>query len=89
MYNHELPEFRINDCPPFFHVGLNFAGPLLVKNNKSAESQKSYVCLLTCASTLAVHLELVESLDEEFFIRDFRRFCALRSLPLTIIMPKH
>ena len=43
------------------------------------------MCLFTCASTRAVHLELVEDLTVESLIRAFRRFCARRGLPATII----
>ena len=82
----DLPEFRVDDSPPFSHVWVDFAGPLLVKGKTKAEDDyKSYVCLFTCASTRAVHIELVQSLTVESFIQAFRRFCARRGIPATFI----
>ncbi len=78
----DLPEYRVDDGPPFKNVGVDFAGPLMVENKGE---MKCYVCLFTCASTRAVHLELVESLDVESFIRAFRRFTARRGLPALMI----
>ena len=78
----DLPDFRVDDAPPFTHVGIDFAGPLTVSNKENA---KCYVCLFTCASTRAVHLELTETLDVEAFIRAFRRFSARGGLPATVI----
>ena len=80
----ELPDFRVDDGPPFKNVGIDFAGPLIVKN-KGSDERKAYICLFTCASTRAVHLELVESLEVEYFLRAFRRFAARRGLPGMVI----
>ena len=59
----DLSNTRVSDDPQFSHVGLDFAGPIYfdskdreVDNERS--SKKSYVCLFTCSSTRAVHLEL-------------------------------
>ena len=58
----------------------------MVKGKTKAEDDyKSYVCLFTCASTRAVHIELVQSLTVESFIQALRRFCARRGLPATLI----
>ena len=46
---------------------------------------KSYICLFTCASTRAVHLELTHGLDVNSFLLAFRRFVGRRGLPATII----
>ena len=84
----DLPQFRVDQDPPFTHVGIDFAGPLIVKRESHIQTNsefKCYVCLFTCASTRAVHLELVEDLTVESFIRSFRRFSARRGLPATII----
>eukprot|EP00794_Sanderia_malayensis_P015494 gene15494-biopygen11958 len=81
-FSTDLPEFRVDDGPPFKNVGVDFAGPLIVENKGE---MKCYVCLFTCAATRAVHLELVESLDVEAFIRAFRRFTSRRGLPHLMI----
>ena len=84
----DLPNNRVSDDPPFSHVGLDFAGPLFIetKNSEVAEnsSQKVYVCLFTCASTRAVHLELTRGLSVEAFLLAFRRFTSRRGLPATL-----
>ena len=59
----DLPSERVSEDPPFTHVGLDFAGPLNVINEQANGSSKVYVCLFTCASTRAVHLELCKGLD--------------------------
>ena len=83
VFSKDLPSFRVDDSPPFCHVGIDFAGPLIVSGKTGNE--KSYICLFTCTSTRAVHLELVESLEVETFIRCFRRFSARRGLPATVL----
>ncbi|XP_065064703.1 uncharacterized protein LOC135690935 [Rhopilema esculentum] len=82
----DLPRMRVDDQPPFANTGLDFAGPLTVasKGNNDGE-EKFYVCLFTCMSTRAVHLELVESLNVESFLRAFRRFAARRGLPSLLV----
>ena len=82
----DLPKIRVDDQPPFNNTGLDFAGPLKVLNgiNRNGD-QKYYVCLFTCMSTRAIHLELVESLEVEAFLRAFRRFTARRGLPSLLL----
>ena len=59
-----LPEFRTDEGPPFVYIGLDFAGTLCIRDSQGNKT-KSYICLFTCASTRAVHLEPTESLDTE------------------------
>ena len=61
-----LPDFPVNKAPPFSKTGVDFAGPLFVKD-KSNEMRKVYVALFTCCVTRAVHLELVEDLSVKTF----------------------
>ena len=57
----------------------------MMTSKGKGEVIKSYICLFTCGSTRAIHLELVESLSLESFIRTFRCFCSRQGLPATII----
>ncbi|XP_060588887.1 uncharacterized protein LOC132744251 [Ruditapes philippinarum] len=79
-----LPAFRVESSPPFTVTGLDFSGALYVREETGRES-KAYVCLFTCASTRAVHIELVHDLSEDTFMQAFRRFVSRRSLPRLII----
>ena len=83
----DLPQLRVDDSPPFTYTGLDFAGPLYVHESSgdSCKATKVYVLLFTCASTRAVHLEIVERLDVETFLRAFRRFAARRGLPSMVL----
>ncbi|XP_054711322.1 uncharacterized protein LOC129220912 [Uloborus diversus] len=67
-----LPKDRIQESPPFSICGIDFAGPVYVKNYK--DMQKSYIVLFTCAVTRAVHLELVSNMSTQAFLLVFRRF---------------
>ena len=86
----DLPGNRVSDDPPFTHLGLDFAGPLYVKDARRSSqesdsgSNKVYVCLFTCASTRTVHLELTQGLNVRDFLLAFRRFASRRGLPATI-----
>ena len=82
----DLPKMRVDDQPPFTNTGLDFAGPLIVANRSDSNvEEKRYICLFTCMSTRAIHLELVDSLNVDSFLQAFRRFCARRGLPSVVI----
>ena len=80
----DLHRFHVDDNATSSHTGLHSTGPLLV-TGKNGDLMKCYVCLYKCLSTRAVHLELVEGLDVESFICSFRRCCARRGLPATLL----
>ena len=83
----DLPDNRVSDVAAFTHIGVDFAGPLYIKqdsNSKEVIMQKAYVCLFVCASSRALHLELCPSLSADAFVRCLRRFTARRGTPLTI-----
>ena len=79
----ELPNFRVNETLPFSNTGVDFAGPLFVKNSPG-EMKKVYVALFTCGVTRAIHLELVEDLNTISFVNCLRRFCSRRGTPRLI-----
>ena len=80
-----LPEFRVQEAPPFAYCGVDFAGPLYVKVNESSEHNKVWICLYTCCVTRAVHLELLPDMTAQMFLRAFKRFTARRRIPLKMI----
>lgn len=81
-----LPAARIQSTFPFLHTGIDYAGPILIKDRKGRGSKitKSYLCLYVCFATKAVHLELVTGLSTELFMLSLKRFIARRGKPLQI-----
>ncbi|XP_053392072.1 uncharacterized protein LOC128554787 [Mercenaria mercenaria] len=75
-----LPKFRLEDSALFTVTGEDFTGALHVKVQRGNMS-KAYICLFTCASTRALHLEVVQNLTESSFMQAFKRFCSRKSLP--------
>ena len=82
-----LPKFRVENDFAFMKIGVVFAGPVFVKNVYGGDQStyKSYILLITCASTRALHLELVPDLNAESFKRGFSRFQARRGVPGLVI----
>ena len=82
-----MSEFRFKEEHPFASTGVDFAGPLSVKSSDGRGSQvcKVYICLFTCGSTRAVHIELTPNLTTAAFIRCLRRFAARRGIPELLI----
>ena len=79
-----LPKDRVQESVPFSVTGVDFAGPLFVRNSDNSKI-KVYLCLFTCASTRAVHIEIIPNMTESAFILAFRRFASRKSLPKTMI----
>jgi hypothetical protein len=67
-----LPAFRVNEARPFSHTGVDFAGPLYVRDVVNSVPKKVWICLYTCGVTRAVHLDIVPDMTTEAFIRCFR-----------------
>ena len=84
-----LPDFRVSDDFAFTQVGVDFAGPVYAKPifSKGTKSPvfKTYICLFTCASSRALHLELVPDLSTKAFIRCLQRFMSRRGIPKMFI----
>ena len=75
-----LPRVHVQDVPPYTVTGVDFTGALYVKQDNGGE-EKVYICLFTCATSRAVHLEVVTNLSTEIFLLAFCHFAARRSLP--------
>ena len=79
-----LPALHVWEAPPFTNTGVDFAGPLYVKNPGGAQS-KVWIALYTCCVTEAIHLELVPDMSAPAFIWSFKRFSSRRGLPALIM----
>ncbi|XP_063901935.1 uncharacterized protein LOC135121564 [Zophobas morio] len=76
----DLPKSRLEPTRPFLVSGVDYAGPLLIKEcrGRSKRHVKAYICLFVCFSTKAIHLELVNDLTTESFLAAFNRLVARR-----------
>ena len=76
----QLPTERVVQGNPFSTTGVDFAGPIHLKNE-----EKAYVALFTCRISRAVHLELTEDMTAPEFMGMFRRFISRCGAPSTVI----
>lgn len=76
----DLPEYRVTYEFAFTNVGIDHAGPLFVKDIYANNNimHKAYICLLTCAATRSVHIELSPDLTAPAVIRCLQRFIGRR-----------
>ena len=82
----QLPADRLRPGPIFDRVGVDYAGPILVKSGHARRPTitKAYVCVFVSFSVKAVHLEPVSELTTSAFIAALRRFIARRGKPSVI-----
>lgn len=76
----DLPRSRLTPARPFSSVGIDFAGPILIKDGtlKNRKLVKSYICIFVCFVTKAVHIELAGDLTTDTFLNCLKRFVARR-----------
>ena len=80
----ELPVVRIEDnVTPFTNNGVDYFGPFSIKLFR--RTVKRWICLFTCLSVRAVHMEIVQSLDTQSCLDAVHRFIARRGKPKTVI----
>ncbi|XP_062549816.1 uncharacterized protein LOC134214463 [Armigeres subalbatus] len=78
-----LPLARLSSFTrPFTYTGIDYFGPLLVKLGRSAV--KRWICLFTCLTTRAVHVEVAHSLSTPSCVKCVRRFVCRRGAPAEI-----
>ena len=82
-----LPDFRVSDEMAFNRVGVDFAGPVYVRDvySNKGKLNKAYIALYTCASSRALHLELVPDLSSIAFVNCLKRFIGRRGIPKLVV----
>ncbi|KAL0832508.1 hypothetical protein ABMA28_000724 [Loxostege sticticalis] len=81
-----LPRDRITPARIFSKVGIDYFGPVNVKQSTLRRSviSKGYVAVFICFVTKAVHLEAVSDLTTECFLAAFKRFISRRGMPTDV-----
>lgn len=79
----DLPSTRVQPRQPFERVGVDYAGPLQMRETRLRKSRifKIYISVFICFCTKAVHLEVVTDLSTDAFLAAFDRFVARRGVP--------
>ena len=82
----QLPLERVTPGCVFEKVGVDYAGPFLIKYGmvRKPTLVKAYACIFVSLAVKAVHLEVVSDLTSESFIATLRRFIARRGYPSLI-----
>ena len=83
-----LPSERVQWVAPFSHVGVDHMGSCTIKDTQGRKS-KAYICLFVCATTRAVHLEVVENLTTTSFVMCLRSLAATKGMPTLILSDNH
>lgn len=75
--------FKIN-LPAFSYSAVDYFGPLTIKLT-TRKSEKRWGCLITCLTSRAVHIDVVDGLDTKQFLMAFRRFISVYGPPKEMI----
>lgn len=85
-----LPEYRTTPKRAFSNVGVDYAGPFMLRPNllRGRANQtrlKAYIAVFVCLVTRAIHLELVSDSSTQAFIAALRRMVSRRGAITMII----
>ena len=79
---------RVRWVPPFTNVGVDHTGSFTIRDQQGRKT-KAYICLFVCATTRAVHLEVVDNLTTTSFIMCLRRLAASKGVPSILLSDNH
>jgi len=80
LIHHHYPRHVLENLDDLLQQGWTL---LYIKESNG--EQKAYICLFTCASARAIHLEIVTDLSAETFLLGFRQFAGCRSIPSVML----
>jgi hypothetical protein len=76
---------RVRGDRAFSVTGIDFAGPFTIRALPGQQETKAYICLFTCTTSRAVHLELLEDLSTASFLMAFRSFISHHFQPKMVL----
>jgi len=77
-----LPPERVTASRPFQFTGVDYLGPTLTRCGET--KQKAWICLFTCFTTRAIHLEVVLNMSTQSFLNALTRFVSRRGCSPTM-----
>ena len=81
-----LPQVRLRfTFRAFDQTAVDYAGPFTTIQGRGRQRLKRWLCVFTCLSTRAGHLEVASGLDTDSFLNAFRRFTSRRGMPKEMI----
>ena len=81
-----LPKIRVKlPLRAFARTAIDYAGPFVTEQGRGKKRMKRYLCLFTCLTSRAVHLEMAYALDTDSFLNAFYRMTSRRGLPDEVI----
>ncbi|KAK3736479.1 hypothetical protein QZH41_005829 [Actinostola sp. cb2023] len=81
-----LPKIRLKlPLRAFARVAVDYVGPFVTIQGRSTRRAKRYLCLFTCLTSRAVHLEIAYSMDTDAFLNAFYRMVNRRGLPVEVL----
>ena len=77
------PKYRVSYEYPFENVGVDYAGPLFIRNiySKSKEMHKCYNLSFTCAATRCIQRGLLSGFHADTLLLCLERFISRRRKP--------
>ncbi|XP_045023523.1 uncharacterized protein LOC123467803 [Daphnia magna] len=66
-------------------MGLDYTGVINIRIKGTKEVAQAYILLMTCGFSRALHLEVVQDMSTESFLKAFRRYTGHHRLPRLII----
>ncbi|KAJ8018117.1 hypothetical protein HOLleu_44067 [Holothuria leucospilota] len=81
----QMPAERVRRAPAFKYTGLDYLGPLFIREKTGEEHQKRWIAIFTCFTTRAVHLEVIKDCSAESAVQAVERFIGRRGTPHTIL----
>ena len=78
-----LPVERVEEASPFLNVGIDYFGPIPIRNGNS--TQTIHVAIFVCLVTRAIHLEIARDTTAIEFLRTLVRFVSIRGKPSFVL----